>query len=280
MDNQPLYDNAWEPPLSPPLPKGGAWGGPRRRTFVLVGVAVFVVALLVVGMIFFFSRRATQRSVKEAAQQAASQVSGQECDAAIDRQACLDRLKAEAMGGQGKVGACKDLAADLKDACLWQAANASMDASACEGLSTQESKDACADLQYRAQATNGLKIDACANIKDEASRVSCESFFFTGLTIDQCNQMNRPADVCDGLSKKQAAIAARNPDFCKEIALELIRIDCLDIVGSGDRDGDGLDAYTEAKYGSSDTNVDSDGDGYQDADEVRSGYSPAGPGRL
>ena len=41
-----------------------------------------------------------------------------------------------------------------------------------------------------------------------------------------------------------------------------------------DEDGDGLTAYFEMTYFSSDNNVDTDDDGYDDLTEVENGYSP------
>lgn len=47
-----------------------------------------------------------------------------------------------------------------------------------------------------------------------------------------------------------------------------------------DDDADGLPNLVENYYGSSNTSNDSDDDGYEDADEVKNGYDPAGPGKL
>jgi hypothetical protein len=42
----------------------------------------------------------------------------------------------------------------------------------------------------------------------------------------------------------------------------------------GDRDFDGLDAAEEESIGTSDTNTDTDGDGYSDKEEVLTGHDP------
>jgi hypothetical protein len=48
-----------------------------------------------------------------------------------------------------------------------------------------------------------------------------------------------------------------------------------------DSDGDGLTDYQEVCiYGTDPHNPDTDGDGYQDGAEVKSGYNPNGPGKL
>lgn len=47
-----------------------------------------------------------------------------------------------------------------------------------------------------------------------------------------------------------------------------------------DTDKDNLPDPLESYYGSNANNVDSDGDGYKDYDEVKSGYDPTGPGKL
>lgn len=47
-----------------------------------------------------------------------------------------------------------------------------------------------------------------------------------------------------------------------------------------DRDDDGLSAADEEHYGTSDTNPDTDGDGFKDGAEVEGGYNPNGSGAL
>lgn len=47
-----------------------------------------------------------------------------------------------------------------------------------------------------------------------------------------------------------------------------------------DSDNDGLPDIVETYYGSNLNMADSDGDGYNDGDEVKNGYDPAGPGQL
>lgn len=47
-----------------------------------------------------------------------------------------------------------------------------------------------------------------------------------------------------------------------------------------DSDGDGLLDIDEVKYGTDVNKPDTDGDGYRDGEEVQNGYDPLGPGRL
>ncbi len=47
-----------------------------------------------------------------------------------------------------------------------------------------------------------------------------------------------------------------------------------------DSDNDGLNAAGESFYGTDPENADTDGDGYNDGEEVRAGYDPLGPGKL
>ena len=50
--------------------------------------------------------------------------------------------------------------------------------------------------------------------------------------------------------------------------------------GTGDDDKDGLTNSEESFYGTDPKNPDTDGDGYNDAAEVKAGYDPNGPGKL
>jgi hypothetical protein len=98
-------------------------------------------------------------------------------------------------------------------------------------------------------------------------------------------------------------VASEDPDQCVALADQEDQVSCLDSVGSGDRDHDGLSANLETALGSSDTSLDSDsdglsdadeyriyktdpskadtdGDGYNDGSEIKNGYNPLGPGKL
>lgn len=47
-----------------------------------------------------------------------------------------------------------------------------------------------------------------------------------------------------------------------------------------DQDADGLSDDQERVYGTDFSEVDTDGDGFKDADEIKNGYNPLGPGRC
>lgn len=49
---------------------------------------------------------------------------------------------------------------------------------------------------------------------------------------------------------------------------------------NADPDNDGLTNPQEQQYGTNQNNPDTDGDGYNDGDEVKAGYNPLGPGKL
>jgi hypothetical protein len=51
-------------------------------------------------------------------------------------------------------------------------------------------------------------------------------------------------------------------------------------LGGQDSDGDGLSAAVEDSIGTDKNNLDSDGDGYDDKDEIINGYNPKGTGKL
>jgi LPXTG-site transpeptidase (sortase) family protein len=54
----------------------------------------------------------------------------------------------------------------------------------------------------------------------------------------------------------------------------------LDTDEDGDMDSDGLKNIEEYKYGTDPLNKDTDGDGYNDGQEVKAGYNPVGEGRI
>jgi hypothetical protein len=77
-----------------------------------------------------------------------------------------------------------------------------------------------------------------------------------------------------------AGSGSRTPDVVTSAQDAVAALPLSERVSVDDADGDGLDALLEGFYGTKEGNPDTDGDGYQDGDEVSRGWNPNGSGTL
>jgi hypothetical protein len=183
-------------------------------------------------------------------------------------------------------------------------ARANFDADGCKLISDKEKQTNCADTIYRALASEEMDISWCEKISTEALRNRCVQAMTEAIaTTKGCAGTGVAQTICDSLKALEAAAASEDPAQCLALADPGDQVNCLEAVGSGDRDHDDLSASLEERLGSSDTDTDSDddglsdfdeynkygtdpanpdtdGDGYLDGAEVQNGYNPLGSGRL
>ncbi|MCA9391198.1 MAG: hypothetical protein KC582_03005 [Candidatus Magasanikbacteria bacterium] len=81
---------------------------------------------------------------------------------------------------------------------------------------------------------------------------------------------------------EQLAKAALNPqpDVLEEVNSDLNVDESNSIDSSLDSDSDSIPDTEEARYGTDPNKADTDGDGFNDADEIKNGYNPLGEGRC
>ncbi|OGF30891.1 hypothetical protein A2533_03090 [Candidatus Falkowbacteria bacterium RIFOXYD2_FULL_35_9] len=84
--------------------------------------------------------------------------------------------------------------------------------------------------------------------------------------------LGRPADAFDLMRNLGYGITNRD--------LQKIPVAASNMAGGIDHDGDGLKLEVEAAFGTSDLLADTDGDGYNDYEEIFFGYSPTDPRRV
>lgn len=82
----------------------------------------------------------------------------------------------------------------------------------------------------------------------------------------------------DKFNETVAVEAPEDADEVMQVLMELMQ--AAEESADADADGDGLTMKEEARYGTSDENVDTDGDGFEDGAEVEAGYNPNGEGAL
>lgn len=170
--------------------------------------------------------------------------------------------------------------------CISQYALEYSDPSACDQLSG-ESKDICASLVYRQMADESSDAALCNSIPDEDSRNTClVGFVYEYADSGQCNLLaGNYRESCDTLIAERYDVARRiGAGLCDDFSTEpqgeesesLDYQTCLSVIDTLDLDGDGLVIRQEIELGTDNENPDTDGDGFDDGTEVRSGYNPLG----
>ena len=130
---------------------------------------------------------------------------------------------------------------------------------------------------YRFQAAGGFEDPAGTELLPVDVRI-------------EFSQFNEPVEITAGYTVRfedlfEAVFGAfptggTLADTAKTLVSEAARLPVIQTETSNDPDHDGLDNLLEAFYGTSRTVADTDGDGMNDGDEVRSGRNPRGNGSL
>lgn len=167
-----------------------------------------------------------------------------ECGASKNKDLCkLQLTKNKAVQTQD-AKACASLPDDAKDDCLWGVANAKKDASVCDGLNNKDYAAQCADGVVRDTAIEKKDLGMCDKIKAEDAKQACQQTIQGPITSENCVARGKEIAFCD-----------------------MLKID--------DSDFDGLSTADEINiYHTDPRKVDTDGDGYKDGDEVKSGHDP------
>jgi hypothetical protein len=168
-----------------------------------------------------------------------------------------------------------------QDDCIWGVAREQKDAGLCKGISDGEKESACADGLWVAAALSANDVGICKNVSDATAKSECESSVRQQIAVvSGCAAAGLDQSYCDARVLLQAAVTAKDPDLCAKIQDPSVLLECVDGIGVGDPDFDGLDSAKEAVYGTDPRNPDTDGDGFGDGTEVAGGYNPLGTGTL
>ncbi|TAK03255.1 hypothetical protein EPO34_04275 [Patescibacteria group bacterium] len=255
--------------VEPPAP------APSRRPIV-IGIAVGAVVLAIAVVAFVALRRGagpTSAPVSPSQIEATSA----ECDAAKNPDGCRKVKLTELATNAASSDPCDALAGEARDSCLWSVAKEQGDPALCDGMVDPELRGTCADNVAFLMAVAAHDVARCEAIKGEGYRSSCVQQI-EPTTSANCASRGGDAATCDGMKQTETAIAAGDPALCEQAGPDMDR--CLDIVAETDGDHDGLTVLSERDYGTSPTKSDTDGDGFDDGDEVAAGYDPNGPGKL
>lgn len=289
----PLY---YETPVKPPVP----W-----KLIAVISSSVILIAAIIFGAVWIVKNKnqSAQNQVVFLAEQQLNQTLAT-CDSEKNPEACRASMIDTAAQESAVAELCLKLEGEGKTSCVWKIARENYNSDTCNLIEEKNEKQECANSIYRALAFRDLDISWCEKISGDIIRGRCVNTLSEEIAKNKgCEGTGIDQSVCDRQDNLSAAIAKEDPDVCMTLVEKDDQIACLDTVGSGDRDHDGLNAFLETKLGSSDTSLDSDSDGlsdideynlyktnpgkadtdddgYNDKQELEGGYNPLGSGKL
>ncbi len=169
--------------------------------------------------------------------------------------------------------------------CIASVAFIKGESSICGEIENQEVKNKCANVILQKSAAE--EIGKCETFNGDVFINCLKNVFVIYNNLEDCQSLEPAAlrQTCKGIFYYEIAFISRDTELCKKITDEKLNQYCIKntIDKFSDSDKDGLPDAVEKILGSDLYKRDSDGDGYNDFDEIKNGYSPfiAGPqGKL
>lgn len=275
------------------------------KIIAIIGGTIVLVVLVIVGAWWLVSgqNQKAQRAAEIEKVSDALDKSLTTCDKEKNPDKCRADMVEEAATSLGAAQICAKLSGEDLAGCIWQVAKEQTDAKICDLITEKEKQDKCADSVYQDLAEKEKDLSWCEKINSQIVQTRCVNSLSEEIALkDGCSGTGVDPLVCERLNKLNAAVASGDPDQCLSLSAS-DTINCLDVVGRGDKDHDGLGSPLEIQLGTSDENIDSDSDGltdydeykvyetdpakpdtdgdsYTDGEEIKSGYNPLGSGKL
>jgi hypothetical protein len=245
------------------------------KLILIIGGGVVVALGIIFGVLFVTRKDSgttsqvvlTGKTVQEAK---SPSVSGA-CANALDPEVCrMAEIKSQAILEKKSDGCAVLKDAELDD-CLWGVATVAKDISSCEKMMNKDLSLRCVNEVSTSIALAASDSALCDKIEDVQAKALCGSILQSSSIEKDCSGENMDCEYARVLA---AANKAQDADIC--IALDPNRAaTCRSEVLVNDPDRDGLDSSQEiVLYQTDPRNADTDGDGYLDGDEVKSGYDP------
>lgn len=245
---------------------------------IIVGAVVIAVILIVFSVLWI----GTKREVKIQLEQVNSQKAAveQTCETATDKSACVEQQMQKLASQTGNVLFCDGLSGDVYDACVWDLANDQKDPQLCSSMQNSDWKLRCEDGNYYAIAVDAGDVKLCDKIQNENKRSGCHRGL-EPITAENCSSVGGKPEKCQFLNVVKLANQKQDAGLCDQLADEEQAELCKEeYVLIDDPDFDGLETDDELNYKTDPYKADTDGDGYNDLQEISAGYNPLGPGKL
>jgi len=250
------------------------WWKVRKYQMQMLAAAGIVVGVGIVGYYGYQTYSLTHVDVAKVDQ--ANRIisnAAESCATDKDPKACEDRARANAARTTGQSSVCDGLSGKQLTNCVTLIAMDAGNADVCAVLSGAD-QSTCENEAGFAAATTAKDYSLCSNIASETVRATCQAQLVSAvIAAGECEKYGIEDSVCGFRARLDEVVASGNPSGCTQFQGDQVA-SCEDMFSSLDQDGDGLSLLAEYTLGTSDTNADTDGDGYTDNAEVASGHDP------
>jgi hypothetical protein len=241
---------------------------------ILIGLGIIIVialiSLFVYEVVKFFYNASEDKQITEN-----TNLYIEACQNEQDVQKCVSNAALRLTQETGNSKYCDELTGVQFDSCLATSALTSRNVDNCQKIADSTIKAQCNDAVIALSMPSDHTYEACADYVDEQKQEQCEqTWVFDTILKGECDYPQISTEMCEIGAMISDAIAKQNPDLCSLISDYGMLEYCMERTLPGDRDFDGLDAAEEESIGTSDTNTDTDGDGYSDKEEVMTGHDP------
>ena len=185
-----------------------------------------------------------------------------------------------AIAAKGDMSGCEDLSSAEMDNCKYYFSVYKNQDGLCGDIEISSMKLDC----YKKLIFNGLeeKVKACNSEAALDAKINCFNGIFWGNeTASSCEMFADDSirQICAD-SVNLRIILETNKNNCSEIKNTDLKTFCDQYFIPGDFDKDGLFDAEESTIGTNPYFADTDGDGYNDKEEIDKGYNPCGEGLM
>ena len=259
----------------PEQPRTFSW-----KPVLIVGAGLLVAVGIIVGVFFLVQHKnAIVSSVGNGTKSLFQNVPGKSqvisaCDAVPNPQGCRDDETSTNAATKKDVSLCKSLSSGVKDNCVWGVAVSSNDETICKQISQSSDVNLCSDRIVQSKALAASDETMCDKLLIDADKQNCHNAFLATVTTENCAAKKQDPAYCTFLTITASAVKMSDRDICNTLKDFQVQV-CRSHVVFDDPDHDGLSSLDEISiYHTDPRNPDTDGDGYSDGQEVKSGHNP------
>lgn len=265
-EQQPQYFNVQEGVPETPSP---FWRLPKFWVAVVGTLLLVALVVYVVNIFTNDGKNSGSDNLDEFEAQLAA------CDNERDPETCKSRVRSGAAKDEADPELCVGLTEGEYASCVAFAAKEKGDASMCEVIGDEIRRTTCENLAWLTIAKDQVDLELCAEIDDiDLSKACIDNVTASAVASGGCVEAHVATALCDVRKSLDEAIAQGTSAACSALLDEDAKIDCVNAIESVDDDADGLVLVEETTAGTDPQDPDTDGDGYNDGQEVSSGHDP------
>ena len=238
-----------------------------------------VLAVVIVGVVIRFIETSSSQNMIKTSEESLDALLAN-CETEAQPASCRQALVTRVIESSEGVAVCGKLKEKEADNCYWSFALNQHQPDFCSSVEDEQNAKKCFDSAQIELARATSDVSQCDKIEDAIKVRLCKKRFEPSVTSENCASLGHDASFCQSIAVLEKANQVQDPDYCNELGEQMLIASCKEQVSVDDPDFDGLATTDESLYASDPRNPDTDADGYKDGEEVASGFSPTGPGRL